>query len=351
MSGGVDSSMAALLLRREGHDLVALTMKIWDNSLKFEGSLKSGCFGPGEAEDLVSAASVAERLGIEHVVIDLSKDYRDEILSYYVDEYLAGKTPNPCVRCNSRMKFGKLLDKARETGLKFDLFATGHYARIERSHSGSLRLLKGLDPGKDQSYFLAQLDRKRLPGLIFPLGSFLKKDIVKIAREAGFDDLASKRESQDFLESDDHSPLFAGKESPPGEIVDQAGNVLGRHKGLVNYTVGQRIGDGIATGKKIYVKKICKSSNTIFAGEREELFGKSCRVWDMNWIAEGPPSDGSECEAKLRYRQNAAKATIRYSSANSIELLFDEPQFAITPGQVAAIYSGDELLGGGIILT
>jgi len=243
LSGGVDSAVAAWRLKRAGWEVIGLTMSIWDGAVPIPDLGISGCFGPGEARDLEAAREVAARVGIEHQVVALAEEYRRTVLDYFREEYLAGRTPNPCVRCNQRMKFGFLLEQARAQGVAFDKFATGHYARTNYDDTrGRWQLLRGRDAGKDQSYFLARLAQDQLAGLIFPLGDLQKDEVKAIARELGWADLAERAESQDFIECEDYSVLFRNGDARPGDFTTKDGRVLGRHRGIIHYTIGQRKG-------------------------------------------------------------------------------------------------------------
>ncbi len=350
MSGGVDSAVAAMLLLERGFDVVGLTMQIWDGAFNIPEKVRSGCYGPGEEEDIRDAKAVAARLGIEHHTVPLAEEYRREILGYYRSEYLCGRTPNPCVVCNRRIKFGLLLEKAEQSGIRFERFATGHYARISYDETAwQYRLLRGVDLSKDQSYFLFHLSQSQLAGIIFPLGEMMKKEVVKLAVARGFSDIAAKQESQDFIESEDHSPLFSPDEVAPGPIVDTCGKVLGTHRGLVHYTIGQREGLGVAAGRKVYVKGILKETNTVVVAGREEVLRDSCQVKDANWISGSPPAGVLDCEVRIRYRQKAVKASVSPGDGATAQIVFAEPQFAVAPGQAAVFYSGDEVIGGGFI--
>ena len=352
MSGGVDSTVAAWMLKKQGHDVVGITMQIWDGSVPLADNGRSGCYGPGEARDLDSARATAEAIGIRHITVPLFGEYSHTVLDYFRAEYRAGRTPNPCVMCNERMKFGFLLERARAQGIAFDKFATGHYARIVRdTATGRYRLLRGVDPRKDQSYFIARLTQDQLAQTLFPLGDLLKTEVVKLAREAGFDEAAAREESQDFIESDDYSPLFTQADNRPGPIVDTSGRLLGLHKGIVHYTVGQREGLGVASPERLYVKEIHADTNTVVMGRRDEVQSESCRIGDVHWTAGEPPADGTTCSIRLRYRHTGTPARLVAEPDGIWRAEFSEPQFAVTPGQAAVFYDGDEVLGGGWIAT
>ena len=350
MSGGVDSTVTAWLLQRQGHAVVGLTMQIWDGSVALPDEGRSGCYGPGEARDLAAARAVAERLGIRHVTVPLAEAYNRCVLDPFRDAYRAGRTPNPCVVCNQRMKFGLLLDEAHRLGIAFDRFATGHYARVEcDGTAGIYRLRRGVDAAKDQSYFLSRLTQAQLRQVWFPLGGMTKPEVVRLACEAGFDDVAAREESQDFIESESYDPLFAPADSKPGPILDTAGRELGRHRGIIHYTVGQRQGLGLATGDRLYVKELRPETSTVVMGTREEVFSPGCRVEDLNWISGTPPPAGTTCRVHPRYRHPGVQAQIEPLPDGAWQVRFAEPQFAVAPGQAAVFYAGDEVLGGGWI--
>lgn len=353
LSGGVDSSMTAHLLKEHGHDVIGLTMKIWDGSLSMPDEGRAGCYGPGESRDLDAAKDICARLGIEHHVIDLSKEYKEEVLLYFRNEYLAGRTPNPCTRCNRTMKLGSLIDKAREQGLVFERFSTGHYARVHYDAARRRYILsKGIDGRKDQSYFLSLVNQEQLSRLMLPLGEKTKDAVRELAREAGFGDLADKAESQDFIESKNYSVLFAEDEVKPGTIVDERGNVLGEHSGIINFTIGQR--KGLCGGAKEpqYVLGIDPDSAVVRVGGRKGLESKQFRVTGLNLISLNQlPPQGLRAVVKIRQQHKGAAASVfpERGSESSALVEFDEPQIAITPGQTAAFYDGDEVAGAGII--
>ncbi len=345
LSGGVDSTMAAYLLKKQGHTVVGVTMALWDGSIPIPDRGQSGCFGPGEARELAETAKVAERLSIDYEVIPLAEQYKKNVLEYFRSEYKAGRTPNPCAKCNQKMKFGFLVDSAHQL-LDFDLFATGHYARI--SDNGKL-LRKALDPTKDQTYFLSRLNPTQLSRVMFPLGELTKKEVKALAAESGFEDLARKPESQDFIECEDYSVLFDKNDIRPGEFVDMAGNVLGHHEGIVYYTIGQRKGLGIGGLKEpLFVVKIDPHKNRVVLGTKAELYSKALRAHDINRLLLGENENSGRAMVKIRHGKNLAEATFRIDG-DDLTVSFDEPQMSVTPGQIVVLYRDDAVLASGII--
>ena len=336
LSGGVDSSVAAALLKRQGHEVVGITMKLWREG-RYRGGSKDACFGPGEAEDIARAESLCRQLGIEYRVFDCSEEYEKVVLSYFRSEYLAGRTPNPCVRCNAFMKFGVLPQLARKSGVVFDKFATGHYARI-REENGGFHLLRGADENKDQSYFLYRLKQTQLKDLLFPLGELHKSEVRKLASEYGLE-VKDKPDSQDFY-SGDHTELL-NTPPRPGNIVDTAGNVLGTHQGFWNYTIGQRKGLGIAAKEPLYVLELNACRNEVVVGPVSETMCHELELTDCSWITSEPEG---EVLAKLR---SASKMLTAFYQEGKLH--FPDGVFAAAKGQSAVLYRGDEVLGGGII--
>ncbi len=339
MSGGLDSSAAAALLVEQGHEVIGLTAHMWR-----EGSRCCSL------EDVSRAMNVAEFLGIRHYTIDSVEFFGSQIVHPFVDEYVRGRTPSPCVRCNQIIKFGVLLRDALELGCTH--MATGHYARIE-SRDGILHLLRGHDPHKDQSYFLHRLDQAQLAHALFPLGAMTKLEVAAYAKRKNLP-VKFDVESQDlcFIGDDGYAP-FLEKRRPalkkPGPIVDTAGRELGRHDGCHHFTVGQREGLGVAAEYRLYVKEVIPETNTVIVGTREDVLSERCFVDDVQWISGKPPADGLACTVKLRYRHQGAPAKIRVLAPARIEVIFEEKQFAVTPGQAAVMYDGDAALGGGWI--
>jgi len=337
LSGGVDSSVAAAMLREQGHTVIGVTMKLWREG-RYLGGERDACFGPGEAEDIAASEALCRKLGIEYRVFDCSDEYEAVVLDYFRTEYLAGRTPNPCVRCNALMKFGVLPNLARKSGIAFDRFATGHYARI-REEGGEFHLLRGADGKKDQSYFLCRLKQAQLKQMMFPLGNYHKTQVRELAAKYGLD-VKDKPDSQDFY-SGDHVELLNAPPRP-GNITDTAGNILGTHEGFWNYTVGQRKGLGIAAKHPLYVLEVNACRNEVVVGSRADTIRHELKLADCSWITEAP--DG-EVQAKVRSAANPVPAIYH---AGSLE--FPDGVSAAAKGQYAVLYRGEEVLGGGIIM-
>lgn len=351
LSGGIDSTMAAKLLLEQGYEVIGLTMSIWDDSIPIKEAVKSGCFGPGEAKDLKAAQDVCRRLGIPHYIIELKDEYKNNVLNYFCSTYLKGKTPNPCLVCNQRMKFGLLPLKAKEMGLKLDYFATGHYARVQfNKRSNRYQLLRAIDFSKDQSYFLSFLTQNQMQDLIFPLGHLSKVEIRGIAKSCGFADLLEKKESQDFLETDDYGVLFEEGTFTTGDIVDIRDKVLGQHKGLINYTIGQRKNLGIAgQTEPYYVIDIDIDNNRLVVGPKRYLYGIICKAVNINWVSISHPQNPFWCKAKIRLQHEPADCYVIPMDETTAEINFEKSQLSITPGQGIVFYDGDIVFGGAII--
>ncbi len=347
LSGGVDSSVAAALLQQSRYEVVGVSMTIFDGSLAVHENHKHACYGPGEKEDIAAAESVCKKLGIPFFTIDLRKEYQRHVIDHFRNEYLAGKTPNPCIVCNQRLKFGLLLERAKQSGLTFEFFATGHYARVEKSN-GRYLLKKAADVSKDQSYFLYTLTAEQLSQTLFPLGRFKKTRVREIARSLGLK-TADRPESQDFIAGGDYSLLFSEKEVKRGNIVDQSGNVLGKHRGIVHYTIGQRRGLGIAAQRPLYVTKIDAANNKIVVSAGEKLTSKGLIADDIHLIAIDKLDRPYPVKVKIRLNQTAVDATVLPYKNGKIKILFEKPQTSVCPGQHAVFYSADTVIGGGVI--
>jgi tRNA-specific 2-thiouridylase len=346
MSGGVDSSVAAWLLARQGHDLVGLFMRNGVQAEHGEARRKS-CCSSGDARD---ARMVAASLGIPFQAVDLAEEF-GAIIRYFLGEYSAGRTPNPCAVCNRDLKFGKLLELADELGAEH--VATGHYARVERpaESGGRPRVLRGVDRDKDQSYALFCVREASLARVLLPLGGMRKKAVRALAAEAGIR-TAEKPDSQEvcFVPGNDYRRLLAerGVELHPGELVDTAGRVLGRHEGTEHFTIGQRRGLGVAKGVPLYVTEIVPERGTVVLGTAEECGSRVLVARGLNWIGFEPPPTPFRAEVQVRYRHEPASATLEVRG-DELRAVFDAPEMAVAPGQGAALYHGERLLGGGWI--
>lgn len=350
LSGGIDSAVTAAILLKEGHDVHAVTMQFWSGRIKLQANGRAACFGPGEKEDIEAAAEVATFLGIPHTVIPLAEEYEQKVLNYYRREYLAGRTPNPCVVCNALIKFGALWDALEKSSLNCDRLAMGHYARVEHdAPTGLFRLRQGTDLSKDQSYFLHRLNQAQLARILMPLGPRLKSDVIAEAVKMKLPRVTEKPESQDFIESNDHAALFDGNSVQPGKTVDSEGKNIGTHRGLIHYTIGQRDGLGISAAQRMYVKEIHAATNTLVIAGREKLMEAEATVADIHWISGKTPGNEFTCLVRLRYRHSGVRATVTLEKEKKARIIFNEPQFAVTPGQAAVFYLGDEVLGGGWI--
>ncbi len=349
MSGGVDSSVAALLVKQEGYECVGCTMRLFDKSDE-ELSKEYSCGKPSDADD---AHAVAESIGFEHYVANMQGAFKEKVIDRFIQCYEDGITPNPCVICNRYMKFEALYNKALELGC--DKIATGHYARVEKRGERYV-LRKAVDHKKDQSYVLYSLSQEQLSHTIFPLGGMTKDEIRAIAEREGFV-TAHKKESQDicFVPDGNYVGFIErerGKSFESGNFVDMDGNVLGPHKGIQCYTIGQHKRLGICLNKKAYVYSIDPETNTVVLCDNEDLFEREVIVDEFNWTSGVIPSDaenGFRCAAKIRYNHHEQPAVAYLQEDGSVKLVFDEAQRAVTPGQSAVLYDGDVVVGGGII--
>ncbi len=352
MSGGVDSSVACLLLKQRGYDVVGLTMKLLPNPPS-QDVARAPCCTLEMAQD---AMRICHSLGIPHYTIDLVEEFSESVIFPFVREYSLARTPNPCLQCNRVMKFGHLLWKARELGCEY--IATGHYARVRHrdSHQSRALLLRGVDRKKDQSYALYQLTQDELGHSLFPLGDLTKEEVRRIAHEAGLR-TADKPESQEICFVTGSYREFLeerGLEVEPGEIVDTSGKVLGRHAGLPFYTIGQRKGLGVAGGRPLYVVDLDRERNAVVVGTRSEAYSMGCVVEGLNLIAEERLKGPVRGTCMVRYRGKEVDATMeplpeRPEELTSAIIRFDSPEFAVTPGQSAVLYQGDLVYGGGVI--
>jgi len=347
LSGGVDSSVAAYLLKNKGYDVTGVTMAIWGGGYDAVPTGKHSCYGPDEQEEIREAREVAEMLDIPYHVFDCSTRYKALVLDYFKSEYLSGRTPNPCVKCNQLIKFGMLPEVARNEGLLFDYFATGHYARVEKDlHSGRFLLKKAADSKKDQTYFIYRLSQEQLSTVLLPLGGLTKDEVRKFAAEIDIP-LSEKGESQDFY-SGDYKDLL-DVQGNPGNIVDSRGKVLGKHEGIWNYTIGQRKGLGIAFSEPLYVIGLDKENNTVIVGTHEEVMSSAFLVNDLNWISIDRLRGPMQVKTRIRSAQKEAEATLEPIDDTTVKVTFLTPNDGITPGQSAVFYSDEVVVGGGTI--
>jgi tRNA-specific 2-thiouridylase len=347
MSGGVDSSAAAALLLEQGYDVVGITLKLWPQDCVSRAEDK--CCGP---QAVMDARSVSHKLSIPYYLVDEAEDFQKQVINYFAEEYKAGRTPNPCVMCNEKLKFGTLISRARQLGAEY--VAIGHFARVEQNRETGRHLLKkGKDPKKDQSYFLFSLKQEQLARSLFPLGELTKNDTREIARESHLK-TADKEESMEicFVPDKDYGKFLQQAklvQKHKGEIVDVHGHVLGQHDGIEFYTIGQRKGLGISSPKPLYVIELDAANNRVIVGDESQLDRDEFEVERCNWIAFEQPPDKIEATIKIRYNHPGARGTIMPRSDGSARIKLDEPQRAITPGQACVFYDDDLVLGGGWI--
>ena len=339
MSGGVDSSATAAMLKKEGYDIFGITMDLLTPPYRPEHS------------SVADAAKVADKLGIPHCFLDLREKFAREVVDYFADSYLHGLTPSPCIMCNRHIKLGALADKARSLGA--DVIVTGHYADIRLTSRG-VELHRAEDLRRDQSYFLFAVDKHTLQMLRCPLASYTKAQTRAIARDAGLE-VSQKPDSQDicFVPDGDYAAFIrrhSGKADTLGDFVDESGRILGRHKGIAHYTIGQRKGLGIPSNQPLYVKAIDSKSNQVVLSGNDALFSRQLTGENFNWIAWEAPPRQFRCSARIRYRQTEQPCEVTVEEGGSVQVLFDRPQRAITPGQAVVLYDGDTVLGGGTIL-
>jgi tRNA-specific 2-thiouridylase len=349
MSGGVDSSAAAALAVRSGARVLGLTMKLWDCAEFASTPAGSGaCCSPADAAD---ASRMAKRLGAEHVLVDMSADFRRLVLEPFCREYAAGRTPNPCIRCNQALKFGMLADRAAAAG--YPVFATGHYARIRPdADSGGFLLERGTSRRRDQSYFLAALDQRQLGRSRLPVGELDKAEVRSLAAELGLV-AAEKPDSQDFCFAPDGNyqkalEKYAPEALVPGPLVDSSGKRLGEHRGIGRYTIGQRRGLGVAVGEPLYVVRISAAERAVVVGPDGELYARGLVASEMNWIPR-EPAGPARATVRVRHGGREMGAEVRPLAGGRAEVAFDQPVRAVAPGQYAAFYSGELVLGGGFI--
>ena len=346
MSGGVDSSVAAYLLKEQGYDVIGVTMQIWQEDKEYE-EREGGCCSLSAVDD---ARRVAQKLDIPFYVLNFRDSFKRNVIDYFVDEYIQGRTPNPCIACNKYLKFDELLQKAK--GIGADYVATGHYAKIEERY-GRFQLIRSKDDRKDQTYALYNLTQEQLEHTLMPCGEFTKDKIREIAKEIGLD-VHNKKDSEEicFIPDNNHGRYIC-EATPnkvrPGNFVDKYGNVLGKHKGIVYYTIGQRKGLGLALGRPVFVTDINPVTNTVVVGPEEDIFKTDLVCKDINFISIDKLEGPMEVEAKIRYSARPAKATISPMENGRVKVSFEDKQRAITKGQSVVFYKDDLVVGGGII--
>jgi len=349
MSGGVDSSVAAYLLKEQGYDVVGVTMQIWQEEDQITQEESGGCCGLSAVDD---ARRVAWELGIPYYVMNFKKEFKDHVIDYFIDEYVKGRTPNPCIACNRYVKWESLLKRSMDIGA--DYIATGHYAQIEKLPNGRYALKKSVTSAKDQTYALYNLTQDQLAHTLMPVGIYEKSQIRKLAEQIGIQ-VAKKPDSQEICFIPDHDyAKFIEENSDakltPGNFVDLEGNILGRHEGITHYTVGQRKGLGLSMGKPVFVVEIRPETNEVVIGDSQDVFCDHLTCSRLNWMAvDGLHGETMRVMAKIRYSHKGAPCTIREIGADQVEVQFDEPQRAITPGQAVVFYDGDYVAGGGVI--
>ena len=349
MSGGVDSSVAAYLLKEQGYDVIGVTMQIWQEDNEFT-EREGGCCSLSAVDD---ARRVANKLGIPFYVMNFRDSFKDKVIDYFVQEYIDGKTPNPCIACNKYLKFDELLMKAK--GIGADYVATGHYAKIEKDENGRYLLIRSDDDKKDQTYALYNFTQEQLKHTLMPCGEFTKERIREIAKEIGLA-VHNKKDSEEicFIHDNDHGRYIKEArplEVVPGNFVDKEGNVLGKHKGIVYYTIGQRKGLGIAFGTRVFVTDINPVTNEVVLGPEKDIFKTELIAKDINLISFDKLEGEVAVEAKVRYAAKPAKAVISQLENGKVKVVFEEKQRAITKGQSVVFYQGNIVVGGGVIET
>jgi len=351
MSGGIDSTVTALMLNDQGYEVVGITMKTWDYATSGGGKKETGCCNIDSFND---ARMAAVQHGFPHYILDIRDEFGDFVIENFVDEYLAGRTPNPCVMCNTHIKWRALLKRADALGC--DFIATGHYANVHQHDNGRFYLSKGVDETKDQSYVLWGLQQDLLSRTLLPLGTYHKTAIRQMAHDYGYPELAKKSESYEicFVPDNDYRGFLKRRidgleeQVAGGNFIDKTGKVLGKHKGYPFYTIGQRKGLDITFGKPVYVTNIIPETNTVMLGDEEDLNRQDMVVSKINWIKYEGITDGTEALTKIRYKDQGAMASL-YNHPNGVQVQFSHYAKGIAPGQSAVFYEGDDVIGGGVI--
>lgn len=368
MSGGVDSTLTALMLKEKGCRVIGVTMSLWDGSIpeiKSDRPMKEACYGPGEEENIDECKKFCAAHDIEYHVIEVKDEYKKRVLEYFKAEYRSGRTPNPCIQCNRYIKFGALLDGIKSIDIKYDFFCTGHYAKIVRPESALFSsdkkpcmIATAADISKDQTYFLYRIPSDVLEKVRFPLASMKKSEVFELAHRAGLE-AANREESQDFIGEEYFDMLFSDKPSVPGDIIDLDGHVLGRHRGIEHYTVGQRRGLGVAVNYPVYVQSIDAKNNVVVLAPNDALNSSALIADDFVWPGDVEPDGEIDAEVKIRLASKPVKAKIKRYKIEAGDdfnykgqpylVKFETPQRAVAPGQSAVLYRDNVIIGGGVI--
>ena len=350
MSGGVDSSVAAYLLKEQGYEVIGVTMQVWQEEDPLQQAQQGGCCGLSAVED---ARRVAEILEIPYYVMNFRQEFKEKVMDYFVEEYLRGRTPNPCIACNRYVKWESLLQRSLEIGA--DYIATGHYARVDRLDNGRFAIRNSVTAQKDQTYALYNLTQEQLARTLMPVGEYTKEEIRQIAQQQGLP-VAHKPDSQEICFIPDHDDAAfidreaAGRVPPPGDFVTEDGQVLGQHKGITHYTIGQRKGLNLAMGRRVFVTRIRPQTNQVVLGENEDTFTRQVLCDQVNYMAVEDLTEPKRVMAKIRYNHGGAPCVIEKQQDGKVLCRFDEPVRASTPGQAVVFYDGEYVLGGGTIL-